>query len=181
MLRYIFLITSFSPGRNPNVSSQGSHAPIRTMAKTLRIPYVRQRMYYCGPACLEMALRFYDINKNQSEIANAINTMPYFGYTIDELMEYTNSLGLQAELKERSTIGYLVNNVNHDIPTLVLQWQTIDQNERHYRTVIGYEPRKIIFHDPDPEFGDSLYLSNALFEELWTVSKNRISLAIKKR
>jgi len=155
------------------------------MKRLKDIPYVKQLLYFnCGPACLEMALRFHGVNKSQYKIGSEIKKIPFFGYKDEELKDYATSLGLKAELDKNSTIEKIAMNIDENAPTIVLQKVKICPDTPHFRIVIGYDSfttghRFIITHDPI--LGEGLYIPEGLFDYLWNIGGQRRALTIRKK
>lgn len=148
------------------------------MAKTLKIPYAKQMSQYCGPACLEMVLRYYGIDKKQEEIAREISPIPWFGYTVKELIDYMENQGFKVELTEKSNIEELIKNVDKGIPTIIVQRLNAQTKQPHYRIVTGYTDKHITLHDP--ELFDATDIPKSLVNHLWDINGNKAAVTIRR-
>ncbi|MFH1332793.1 MAG: C39 family peptidase [archaeon] len=148
------------------------------MEKTLKVPYIKQWPYYCGPACLEMVLRYHGIEKTQDEIGREISPVPYFGYTTSQLKEYAEKQGFQATLTKHSNITELIKNIDAEIPTIILQWLNIEKKQPHFRVAIGHKENKITVRDP--ELSPEILLPESLLNYFWDINGKKIALAIQK-
>jgi hypothetical protein len=147
----------------------------------LNVPYHQQdNNYYCGPACVEMALEYLtgDIIP-QETLANQLKTDPEklvtwtnnmptpfinFGYPDTQENRYSD----REELNTRSSEGLL---------SIILIWFDINHQYGHYVVVIGYNATGIFVQDPWPinwgqpqtrKTGQNAYISYTLLSDLWT-------------
>lgn len=116
---------------------------------TLNVPYVHQtENNWCGPASLEMVLRYWGVSVNQENIAPfVINPDDNLAHSGD-MVEYAENLGFSASYGSM-TIEELKENIDNKHPVIVLQWASrYDKENSHFRVVVDYNEQKIITHDP---------------------------------
>jgi hypothetical protein len=147
----------------------------------LNVPYHQQdNNYYCGPACVEMALEYLtgdvipqdtlaaQLQTDPEALVTWTNHMPTpfinFGYPDTQGYQYSS----REELNTRSSEGLL---------SIILIWFDTNHRYGHYVVVIGYNATGIFVHDPWPidwgqpqtrRTGQNAYISNALLSDLWT-------------
>jgi predicted double-glycine peptidase len=147
----------------------------------LNVPYHQQdNNYYCGPACVEMALEYLtgdiipqktladQLKTDPQKLVTWTNNMPTpftnFGYPDTRENQYSD----KEELNTRSSEGLL---------SIILIWFDTDHQYGHYVVVIGYNATGIFVHDPwsidwgQPQTrktGQNAYISYALLSDLWT-------------
>lgn len=161
----------------------------------LDVPYHSQdKLYYCGPACLQMVFDYYGSTVAQNEIADAARTdgtypQPYGSYTFEMIRAahfsnlstsqgnelsthvtgYTlRSNGFAAFELFGATITQLKSLIDEGFPPIVLQWNNALHEWGHFRVVVGYTSDIIIVHDPLISLGgsDTEYFNDD-FEDLW--------------
>lgn len=90
-------ITSGFLGINTNPNDNGSHIELTKVQ--LSVPQsVQENNYFCGPASLQMVLRYHGISVSQSQLAKEMNTVPVTGTEYNDLAKVVNK--------------YLFNNSN---------------------------------------------------------------------
>lgn len=131
--------------------------------KLLDVPFVGQKPGYCGPAALAMVMQYFGEQVTQDEIGLEM-CAEYFGATMKELADFAESKGFKPIIKVIS-LNELINQLSNDLPVIVAQKLNFKMINGHYRVVIGYDERNIVFHDP--ELGPSRYFAHKLFSSLW--------------
>ncbi len=133
-----------------------------------RLPRVAQiTTSHCGPAVLEMLIRFLGFNVTQEEIVDSINVaskLDTHGVTVAELGEATRILfpNLQFWFKEHSNTADLNNIINKYKYPVAIEWQGIfleysDDDNGHYSIVthIDLDKNSLLIFDPYPPFAKS--------------------------
>lgn len=133
--------------------------------KILEVPFVKQKVDYCGPASLAMVLQYHGHNTSQDDIGDKL-CAAWFAATTGQLEEYANEQGFQTELSE-SNLDELISCIEADQPVIVAQHRTVSDETVHFRVVVGYDSEKmrIFFHDP--EVDAYLDVSYDLFSWVW--------------
>ena len=129
---------------------------------------------YCGPACLAMALNYWDETRSfsQRKIADEIYDSESQATYNSELVLYPRTQGFES-YSFQGNLRILKDLVGQDIPVIVLA-KTIKQIAKgHYRVVIGFDEDKdqIIFNDP--YFGDRQAMTSKDFMKVWELGKGR--------
>ena len=148
--------------------------------KKLDVPYVGQKMNFCGPACLAMAMQYFGKDISQDDIGYEYNAQ-YFGMSLKDMVQAAEDRGFRAEKHECEGIDFLLRNIDEGNPVIVAQPLNMTNPSGHFRIVIGYdkEDGKIMFHDP--EFEANLEFSYRLFDWLWNMAGyKRTALVLKK-
>lgn len=100
---------------------------------------VQENNYYCVPACLQMVLRFKNINKTQQELANEMNTVPVTGTEYIDLARVANKYLFNDESVEMNEAGYHI--------------QTLTQYDTNPQIAIDFENRvRLDISTNDPIF-----------------------------
>lgn len=148
--------------------------------KILDVPFIKQKISYCGPAALAMVMQYYGCNINQDQIGDKIYAQ-YFGAKIGELEEIAKEEGFET-ISGSSSLRELISFIDDGCPVIVAQHETISDENVHYRVVVGYdsENKKIILHDPDLD--EYLDISYWLFLSLWySQGFDNVTLVLKKK
>ncbi len=150
----------------------------------LNVPYIAQNHpNSCGPACLEMIYKFFDLNNiSQTDLfekykePNTEDPNILFVKTnklaedaknnnfevIHAVFDIENNHNLFKEIKEFIEINY--------VPIMVCQqFRKEESHIGHFRVIIGFtDSNEVILHDPHPEFGgDSQVWSQEKFIDFW--------------
>jgi uncharacterized protein YvpB len=131
----------------------------------------------CGVGALEMVYRYFGItNFSQEEIFNKYKTLEPHGsgnYMIltKDLLIDTQERGLKADMCKffnftSKELNFLRQIIISGIPIIVCQQFSKESPLiGHFRLVIGFEGKNIIFNDPFT--GQTLIISEKEFIELW--------------
>jgi len=151
------------------------------------LPRIRQlSSYSCGPAVLEMLLRFEGIYINQTKIINAVtatNKLKDQGMTIEELVIATDLVapGMNFWFKRQSTIEELAALINEHHQPVGVEWQgvfeddeeeeeTDDEDPGHYSVITGINRKEnwVTLADPYKTYaGKDRCFSVLKFERRW--------------
>lgn len=100
---------------------------------------VQENSYFCVPACLQMVLKYKNIEKSQSELAVELNTKQNTGTEYVDLVRVANK--------------YLFNNENVGHNELGYHIQTLNRYDRNPQIAIDFERRvKTDISSDDPVF-----------------------------
>jgi len=116
--------------------------PIRPVAHTIeRVPFVKQEPKWCGPAALEIVLRFHGVDITQRAIAGEI-ALPSGEVLNLDLKLYARRKGLLAE-SQRGDLDTLKTWVARDVPVICqLRRGGLGQRRNHFVVVFGYDDRR---------------------------------------
>jgi len=133
--------------------------------KILEVPYIRQKINFCGPACLAMVMQYHGLEITQDDIGYEM-CAHIWSPRLEDLSNFARKKGFYAEIKECSMYE-LLTSVSEGNPVIVRQRRSYLNEAGHARLVIGYDTieKRIIFHDP--EIDKELDISFKLFRELW--------------
>jgi tetratricopeptide (TPR) repeat protein len=142
--------------------------PMRVMLKG--VPFIAQQAYYCGPAALAMAMRFYGLDVSQASLARAVYIPELKGSLQAEMLAATRRHGLLAYVLTPN-LQSLLEEIAAGHPVVILQnlgvsWYPV----WHYAVVIGYDlgARKIVLNTGrNPAYRASL----STFERTWARSR----------
>ena len=122
--------------------------------KKLSVPYVRQNAdYLCGPACIEMLVRWRGGEANQNEIAKLVQAAPDHWTDNDLLAAAAQKLGVRASAHDGSSIQEIRDAIYRGAP-VVVNYIEQEAGDGHFAVVIGYDGDELILHDPwhGPDF-----------------------------
>ncbi len=116
------------------------------------VSYQQTTEYSCGPASVVTLLNYYGKNGNEMQIANEMGTSTTNGTRPEQMTDWLNKNGFNAEWSENGTLEMLRENLSNKKPTLV-EWSDWGG---HWVVVVGYDTRNtdildddvIIFADP---------------------------------
>ncbi len=107
--------------------------------KILDVPRVKQLPNHCGPACLEMVLRYFGYDINQKQIAEYWVYEPVIegGISFEEITPYVENYGFVSILDKNMTLEKVINSINEELPVIA---RINDNSSTHHVVVIrGYE------------------------------------------
>jgi hypothetical protein len=166
---------------------------------SINVPfYYQEKVYYCGPAALQMVFDYHGENTSQSEIADVARTVPNvtYGGELRRAAHFSNlSSSMGTELPETITgyanrkLGYaafeksdleiddLKSLISQDLPIILLMTWALGQPYGHYRVAVGYNQTHIFMHDPwnkDAWGGDyggpNIVMNYTFFDAMWDYS-----------
>ncbi|RFZ78130.1 hypothetical protein DS742_14675 [Lacrimispora amygdalina] len=140
--------------------------------------------YNCGPACVQAALNYLGVSRNQSDIARGCRTTTNGSYIAD-MVTYIN--GQQTRNKyvgkynqsssEMSRLLYSGVSTSNAAPIIGLTFSTSDgwlySTNGHFMSVYGAKSDKSAFALGDPWIG---YSGSGLGGESWTYTKSAATL-----
>lgn len=121
--------------------------------------YQQTTEYTCGPAAVISLLKYYHRNGDEMTIASEMGTSTTTGTTPQQMTDWLNAHGFNANWNQMGTFELLRENLGQNKPTLV-EWSDWGG---HWVLVIGYDTRNttrmdddvIIFADPYDRHDDN--------------------------
>jgi len=141
----------------------------------------------CGPASVQMVLKFFDLYQfpSQEKLAIEMDTTIYNYTSTDKISIPFKSRNIPVVFKGHfptnftQALAELKRNISLNRPTILLMWYDTKNITGHFRIVTGYNESGLYVHDPwDVSFGSGLYsgpnvyLNNTIFEKLWLKYNN---------
>jgi len=169
----------------------------------LSVPFrYQKKLYWCGPAALEMIFDYFEEGVLQFEVAEVARSYPMTTYadelrraahfselstsmgsempTVDITGYFARKLGYAAFEQWGMMLGDLRALVDSGYPVVVLMWYSPAHIVGHFRVVVGYNETHMFVHDPynNVEWGGAyggpnLALENSVFLDLWHYSGYR--------
>ncbi|MEK9175530.1 MAG: C39 family peptidase, partial [Patescibacteria group bacterium] len=136
--------------------------------------HVFQSFNNCAPAALSMLLSYFDIHKNQEELADELR--PFHNRTginddksttPDELAEKAKEYGLIPYYRVNGSIELLKQFIDNDIPILMRTLLSIDKEFPHYRVIKGYDDNSKEIIQDDSYEGKNLRFLYDDYLKLW--------------
>lgn len=140
------------------------------------VPYVKQERYYCGPASVEMVLKYHGIQSvDQHIIGQSCDTRANMGTHWDKLAGDINrrgkKLGFAADI-HYGDFELLKQYVSSGYPVIVRQWTDYRKTSRHYRVVTGYDDNLKVIQYHDSNSGPKQFMLYDDFADLWIVIRD---------
>lgn len=143
-----------------------------------KVPFVKQKDFFCGPAAMASVMRFYGRNITQEEIAKEVYTPKLKGALISDMENYAREAGYKAETKN-GDLNTLVSLIDEGTPAIALvdvgRWII---SQPHYYVVYGYDKRRNIFF-LHTGFARDREISFSRLDKEWE-KMNRLLLIIRK-
>ncbi|MBV8085782.1 MAG: C39 family peptidase [Chloroflexi bacterium] len=122
----------------------------------------------CAPVTSEMVLSYYGISKRQTEIAPVLRpNAKNFSVRMDQISAYLNSFGLESTPLVGGTIPLLKSLVSNNIPVVVEDQLSLQDDYGHFRVVRGFDDGAGVLIFGDSYYGPTNRLSYNLYQELW--------------
>ena len=142
--------------------------------KFLKIKPFQERLHkgYCGPAVLNMTLKYYGVNKSEKELAKLAGTTEIGGTDDKTLVKVFKKFGLKSKVKNNSSFADIKKYLDKNIPVIV-DWYTRGRKDYsdsvvadgHYSIVVGLDKKFIYLQDP--EIGRMRKLTKGDFLRVW--------------
>ncbi len=132
----------------------------------LLLKSVRQLPGYCGPASLEMILRYFGIKKSQRELAKLVkgfDPRPGKEVKADALLTAARSFGLDGFIQDESDFSDLRKWVIQKRIPVMVDWFLSDDG--HYG-VVAHLDKKFIYLQ-DPSIGKIRKIDLSVFQRVW--------------
>jgi len=101
------------------------------------ISFIRQKThYFCGPASLQMIFNYYNIYKDQDDLAKKLETCEEFGTKNIKMIQTVKENGFYCLTKKSSTLNDIYKMLFKKIPVIVNYMEPTDE-EPHFAVVSG--------------------------------------------
>ncbi len=115
--------------------------------KIIELPEIyKQTPMFCGPTCLRIVFRYYDIQKTEEELAEMCQSSRETGTDPQNMVQVAQELGLRTEYMRESSIDEVRSLTSQGIPVIV-DWFSPEQ-AGHYSVIIGVGNRELIMAEP---------------------------------
>lgn len=132
----------------------------------LRVPYILQeQLHWCGPAALLMVLRFFGVEKTQTELAHLLKTSESDGTEEDMMEAVARDLGFDVQAGS-GTYDEIVGAIEEGSPVIVAFIEP-RKEEGHYAVVIDANGDRIKLLDPDQQTEPQIILTKEAFIKRW--------------
>ncbi len=111
-----------------------------------KVKPLKQKIMMCGPASLEIVLKYYKNNQTQKELKKKLNSTILMGTTNVKMVEVAQSLGFNAQFKFNSSIKEIKELISNKIPPII-GWFS-PEGGSHYSVVNGIDEKYIYIVDP---------------------------------
>ena len=145
-----------------------------TMPNLLPVKPFQETLHggYCGPASLKMILSYYNLEKDEEEIAKKCKRNPNLGTDDKAIKETAESYGFTVEIKNEASFEDIQKWLDKKVPVIV-NWFTRGRSDYnnsevpdgHYSVVVGLNKEHIFLQDP--EIGELRTLNRDDFMSVW--------------
>ena len=115
----------------------------------LDVPLIRQTPEHCGPASLQMVMRYYGAGRDADSEADRTYDPVLRGALVTDLALAARRVGFQATIETLSADS-LIALLRSAVPPIVLYQTGVGPVTRaHYAVVVGWEPEgdRFVLHD----------------------------------
>ncbi len=119
--------------------------PTSTAKHWIKVPFVRHKSGYCGPAAISAVLGYYGIERSQEEIAGRIYRRVIKGALKADMVNYVRDEGIEV-ISEATDIEGIKRYIDKDMPVIVLT--TLGPKfffRGHYIAIVGYDDAEQAF------------------------------------
>ncbi|MFH1207914.1 MAG: cysteine peptidase family C39 domain-containing protein [Patescibacteria group bacterium] len=114
----------------------------------LRLPYYHQiNDYSCGPAVVQMILKYYGLTKSQRSLIRLVGTNERVGTTRKKLILGFKKFSLETKVVFSADFTAVKEFLKNKIPVIV-SYCELDSDQEHYAIVTGLTKKDVIFQDP---------------------------------
>lgn len=143
-----------------------------TKAVIAKVPFVKQKPDYCGPASLAMIFNFYALNVSQDEIAREIFSPELKGTLSLEMVSYAFEKGFDADVYNGS-MADIRAKLEAGFPLIVSHKAEKDDKRVHYIVVFGFDDGKEVFYGHlDTKNGQAQAIDYRRFLKHWDMADN---------
>lgn len=108
---------------------------------------IKQKRRICGPACLEIVLRYYKKGVGQDKLKKLLGSTYLKGTTNENMIRVSRELGFKASYKTGSSIADIKKLIKKRVPVIVGFFTK--RGGSHYSVVQGIDEKFIFIADPD--------------------------------
>lgn len=149
----------------------------------LKVPHRKQiDTGYCLPACVQMVLAYWGIQRDQDSLAKQLGMIEGAGTPGSRLFLLVSS-SLDVQYRTRGNINDLEEALRGSVPPIALVWtgqlSYWDSNVPHAVVLIGTERGNFVVHDP-AKSEEGILVSIPEFNLAWDEMDNIYAL-LKKR
>jgi len=114
----------------------------------LRVPFYWQiNNYACGPAVLQMLLKFYGISRSQKNLMKLAKTNKRVGTTRRNLVLAFKKFDLNTTVVFPSELKTIQEYLKKKMPVIV-SYLELDSDQEHFSVIIGMTKKDLVFQDP---------------------------------
>ncbi len=114
----------------------------------IRVPYNHQKTdYTCGPASIEMVLKFFGFKESEIRLAHEAHTKKKTGTGHEQMINLVRKHGFYCYIQKDSNIHTIKHFITRGFPAII-NFKNPTDNDGHYAVVVGYSKGKIILNDP---------------------------------
>ena len=128
-----------------------------------KVKPLKQKKRMCGPASLEIVLKYYGGQEKQNELKKLLGSTYLHGTTNNSMVEVSKKLGFKVKFKINSSIGEIRKLISNGVPPIV-GWFT-PEGASHYSVVKGINKTHVFLVDPELNKTRKFDIKN--FEERW--------------
>lgn len=137
----------------------------------MNIPFYKQiNDYSCGPASLQMVLKYFGNYIPQDVLAMQLKTQKDDGTDHSDLIRVALENGLYCYVNRNSTLHEIIYFLSRDLP-VIINFMEPSGNDAHYAVVIGFNKNNLILNDPWN--GRQFQIDSDWFVEHWYDTENR--------
>lgn len=139
------------------------------MKKIKPLPFFEQKNEYtCGPASLEMVLKFFGVIFSQKKLAQALHTRKDIGTKHSSIIQFARKHGFFVYVNNHSTLDE-VKHFLHKQLCPIIHFTEPFYKEGHYAVVISIDKKQV--HLNDPWYGADYKIPLKKFTTLWHASQ----------
>jgi predicted double-glycine peptidase len=131
----------------------------------MKIPFFKQDVNYsCGPAVIQMVLKFYGKFFSEEELMKRLKTNKNIGTRHEDMIDVTTKEGFYVYSNNGSSFQEIDLFLKEKKP-IVVNFIEPNDNEGHYSVVVGLNDEDIILNDPWN--GPNFKMKKTDFEKRW--------------
>lgn len=135
--------------------------------KKIKVPHNKQDIpYSCGPACLDMMLKYCGKKISEKELTFLCRTNNKTGTSHKNLILAAKKVGFKCYPKSNGTLRDITHRINNCQPTMVNYFDA-SSKEGHYAVICGYNKRKATIIMNDPWYGKDFEMKWSNFKKIW--------------
>ena len=114
----------------------------------LTVPFFKQDTgYSCGPATLQMVLRYYNIVMSEEDLIKKLHANKENGTLHKPMIALCQKEGLYVYVNNDSSLEEIGGFLEHKIP-VVIHFIEPSECDGHYSVVVGIEDDTVVLNDP---------------------------------